>query len=291
MVNFLYDLFSFAYQVGDAFAFLVLSACGLAIIFGMMGVINLAHGEFILCGAYVCSWCTRSGLPLPLSILAGALVAGFIGMLIERVVIRPLYDRPLDTIVATWGVSMIATQGTLILLGSTMPGTGTPFGSFMVGPYSYSLYRLVLMAAAVATLAGLWLAFTKTHFGILARSTIQVPHMAQALGVNTGAVYSLTFGLGAALAGLAGGLYAPTMTLVPTMGSAFVVEAFVTVVVGGGDVFLGTAPAAVVLGIVKAGLTSWQGQLAGQIGMLVAVIIVIRILPRGISGWILRERD
>lgn len=289
-MSFIFDVFTFLYQTGDAFAFLVLSACGLAVIFGMMGVINLAHGEFILCGAYVCSTCARAGVPLPLSILAGALAAGIAGMLIERIVIRPLYDRPLDTIVATWGVSMIVTQGTLILLGSTMPGTGTPFGSFTVGPYSYSVYRLVLMGAALGTLGLLWLGFTKTRFGVLARATIQVPHIAEALGVNTSLVYSLTFGLGAALAGLAGGLYAPTMTLVPTMGSAFVVEAFVTVVVGGADVFLGTAPAALVLGVIKAALTSWQGQLAGQIGLLVAVIIVIRILPRGISGWILRER-
>lgn len=289
-MNLFYEAFTFVYQAGDAFAFLVLSACGLAVIFGMMGVINLAHGEFILCGAYVSTTCTRLGLPLPLSILAGALAAGLAGMAIERTIIRPLYDRPLDTIVATWGVSMIVTQGTLILLGSTMQGTGTPFSSFSFGPYSYSIYRLVLMAAAVATLGLLWLGFTKTRFGTLARATIQVPHIAEALGVNTSLVYSLTFGLGAALAGLAGGLYAPTMTLVPTMGSAFVVEAFVTVVVGGADVFLGTAPAALVLGVIKAGLTSWQGQLAGQIGLLVAVIIVIRILPRGISGWILRER-
>lgn len=285
-----YTLFSFLYQTGDAFAFLVISACGLAIIFGMMGVINLAHGEFIMCGAYVCSATARAGLPLPLAILAGALVAGLAGILIERIIIRPLYDRPLDTIVATWGVSMIVTQGTLILLGSTLPGTGTPFGSFTMGPYSYSIYRVVLMAAAVTVLGLLWLGFTRTRFGVLARATIQVPHIAQALGVNTSLVYSLTFGLGAALAGLAGGLYAPTMTLVPTMGSAFVVEAFVTVVVGGADIFLGTAPAALILGAVKAALTSWQGQLAGQIGLLVAVIIVIRILPRGLSGWILRER-
>jgi branched-chain amino acid transport system permease protein len=289
-MDILYSAFTFLYQSGDAFAFLVLSACGLAVIFGMMGVINLAHGEFILCGAYVSSTVTRMGVPLPISILIGAVVAGAIGMLLERVVIRPLYKRPLDTIVATWGVSMIVTQGTLIVLGSTLPGTGTPFGSFMVGPYSYSTYRLVLMAAAVATLAGLWLVFTKTRFGLLARATIQVPHIAAALGVNTSLIYSLTFGLGAALAGLAGGLYAPTMTLVPTMGSSFVVEAFVTVVVGGADVFLGTAPAALILGVIKAGLTSWYGQLFGQIGLLVAVIIVIRILPRGISGWILRER-
>ncbi|KTQ95879.1 ABC transporter permease [Aureimonas ureilytica] len=286
----LYGAFTFLYQAGDAFAFLVLSACGLAVIFGMMGVINLAHGEFILCGAYVSASAARMGLPLPLAILLGALVSGLVGMALERIVIRHLYDRPLDTIVGTWGISMIATQGTLILLGSSMPGTGTPFGSFAVGPYTYSVYRLVLVGAALLLLLCLWLLFTKTRFGTLARATIQVPHIAEALGVNTNLVYALTFGLGAALAGLAGGLYAPTMTLVPTMGSAFVVEAFVTVVVGGADVFLGTAPAAAILGIVKAALTSWQGQLFGQIGLLVAVIVVIRVLPRGISGFILRER-
>jgi len=289
-MEFLYSLFSFLYQFGDAFAFLVLSACGLAVIFGMMGVINLAHGEFILCGAYVSTSATHMGVPLPLAILAGAVASGIAGMIVEALVIRPLYQRPLDTIVATWGISMIVTQGTLIVLGTTMQGSGTPFGSFSVGAYSYSVYRVVLMIMALATLAALWLMFTKTRFGVLARATIQVPHVAEALGVNTNLVYSLTFGLGAALAGLAGGLYAPTMTLVPTMGSAFMVEAFVTVVVGGADIFLGTAPAAVALGFIKATLTSWQGQLAGQIGMLIAVIIVIRILPRGISGKILKER-
>jgi urea ABC transporter permease protein UrtB len=284
------SLFAAFYQFGDAFAFLVLSACGLAIIFGMMGVINLAHGEFIMCGAYVTVMATRAGIPLPLSILLGSLVAGIIGMILERLVIRHLYGRPLDTIVATWGVSLIATQGTLIVLGSTMQGVGTPFGSFVVGGLSFSTYRIVLILAALAVLGGLYLLFNKTRFGILARATIQVPHMAEGLGVNTRRIYALTFGLGAALAGLTGGLYAPTMTMVPTMGATFIVEAFVTVVVGGADVFLGTAPAAVVLAIVKAGMTSWQGQLFGQIALLVAVVIVIRLLPRGISGFILKER-
>lgn len=286
----LHSLFAAFYQFGDAFAFLVLSACGLAVIFGMMGVINLAHGEFIMCGAYVTVMATRAGLPLPLAILCGSLIAGLVGMILERLVIRHLYGRPLDTIVATWGISLIATQGTLIILGSTMQGIGTPLGSFAVGGLSFSLYRIVLMVAALAVLGGLYLLFNRTRFGILARATIQVPHMAESLGVNTGHVYALTFGMGAALAGLTGGLYAPTMTLVPTMGATFIVEAFVTVVVGGADVFLGTAPAAAILAVVKASLTSWQGQLFGQIGLLVAVVIVIRLLPRGISGFILRER-
>lgn len=283
-------LFAFLYQAGDAFAFLVLAACGLAIIFGMMGVINLAHGEFILCGAYVSTYAIKSGIPFILAVAIGALTAGLAGMVVERLVVRHLYQRPLDTIVATWGISLIVTQGTLIVLGSTMPGTGTPLGSFSFGSYSYSEYRVALMAVAIGLLVSLYMLFRFTRFGVIARATIQVPHMANSLGVNTSLIYSLTFGIGAALAGLAGALYAPTMTLVPTMGSAFVVDAFVTVVIGGADIFLGTAPAAAVLGVMKAALTSWKGQMFGHIGMLVTVIVVIRILPTGISGWLLKTR-
>lgn len=283
-------VFSALYQFGDAFAFLVLSACGLAVIFGMMGVINLAHGEFIMCGAYVTVFAVRLGLPLPVAIMMGSLFAGIVGVILERLVVQNLYSRPLDSILATWGVSLIASQGTLIFFGPTMQGVGTPLGSFSVAGLSYSSYRLLLIAAAIAVLILLYIIFNKTRFGILARATIQVPHMANALGVDTRRVYALTFGIGAALAGLTGGLYAPTMTMVPTMGATFIMEAFVTVVVGGADVFLGTAPAAALLAVVKAGLTSWQGQLFGQIGLLIAVIIVIRLLPKGVTGFILKDR-
>lgn len=195
--------FAFAalYQFADAFAFLVLSACGLAVIFGMMGVINLAHGEFIMCGAYVTATAVHAGLPLPLAILAGALVSAVVGMLVEFVVVRHLYERPLDTIVATWGLSLIATQGTLIVIGSTMAGVGTPFGSFQVGAYSYSIYRIVLFLAALGVLGSLYSLFNWTSFGVKARATIQVPHMADALGVDTRWIYSLTFACGAGLAG------------------------------------------------------------------------------------------
>ena len=278
------------YQCCDSFAFLVLSSLGLAVIFGMMGVINLAHGEFIMCGAMVTVSVARLGLPLPLAIVCGALAAGAIGILLERLVIRHLYGRPLDSIVATWGISLIATQGTLILVGSSLPGMATPFTSVSVGGTSYPIYRLLLIAAAIGLLGALYLLFNATRFGTVARATIQLPHMAEALGVNTGLVYSLTFGLGAALAGLTGGLYAPTMTIVPTMGGTFLMEAFATVVIGGSDVFIGTAPAAAVLGVIKALATSWEGQLIGQMALLVAVIVMVRLLPRGVSGWLLQER-
>lgn len=280
--------FSIFYQFGNAFAFLVISCAGLAVIFGMMGIINLAHGEFIMCGAYVTASTARAGLPLPLAIACGALTAALVGMVLERTIIRHLYHRPLDSIIATWGISLIATQAVLILLGPSMSGTGTPLGSTLVGERSYSIYRLVLFASAVGLLGGLYLLFYRTRFGVIARATIQRPEMARALGVDTRRVYGLTFGLGAGLAGLAGGLYAPTMTMVPTMGATFIVESFVTVVVGGADIFLGAAPAAAILAVIKAALTAWYGQLFGQIGLLVAVIVVIRVMPGGLSAFIKR---
>lgn len=284
-----YLAFAMFLQFADAFAFLALSACGLAVVFGMMGIVNLAHGEFIMCGAYVTVAAVHAGAPLPIAIAIGALVSAGAGMLVEFACIRHLYGRPLDSIVLTWGISLIVTQTTLIVIGSSFPGIGTPYGNFEVGPYSYSVYRVVLFTAALGVLAGLYAVFNWTRFGIAARATMQAPHMASALGLDTRRIYRQTFAIGTGLAGLAGGLYAPTMTLVPTMGTSFITEAFVTVVVGGTDVFLGTAPAAALLAVIKATMTYWKGQLFGQIGLLVTVILVIRILPRGISGFLRRE--
>jgi urea transport system permease protein len=281
----------FVYQFADSFAFLILSSIGLAVIFGMMGVINLAHGEFIMCGAYVTVLSARAGLPLPLAMLLGAAVAGVIGMLIEYIVIRRLYGRLFDSIVATWAISLIATQGMLIIAGPSIEGLKTPFGSFELAGLSFSWYRVLLPVVALAILGGLYLLFVKTPFGVRARATIQKPDMARALGVDTDRVYALTFGLGAALAGLTGALYAPTMTTVPTMGSAFIVQAFVTVVVGGTDVLLGAAPAAAVLAFIQSFLTASYGQLIGQVGLLLTVIVVVRVLPKGVSGWMLKGTE
>ena len=284
-------LIGFAYQLADTFAFLILSSVGLAIIFGMMGVINLAHGEFIMCGAYVTVLTARAGLPMPLAMLLGALVAGIVGMVLEYFVIRRLYTRLFDSIVATWAVSLIATQGMLIVVGPSIEGLQTPFGSFDLAGLSFSWYRILLPLVALTILGGIYWLFVKTPFGVRARATIQNPDMARALGVDTDRVYAMTFGLGSALAGLTGALYAPTMTTVPTMGSAFIVQAFVTVVVGGADVLLGEAPAAAALAFIQSLLTASYGQLIGQVGLLLTVIVVVRVMPQGISGWMLRKSE
>jgi branched-subunit amino acid ABC-type transport system permease component len=175
------------------------------------------------------------------------------------------------------------------VIGSTVQSIGTPPGSFMVGQYTFSTYRMILFGAAVGVLALIYLVFMRTRFGVHARATMQNPGMAQALGVRKSRVYALSFGIGAGLAGLCGALYAPTMNLIPTMGASFIVEAFVTVVVGGASVLLGTAPAAIALAIVRTGLNAWYGQMVGQIGLLIAVILIIRVLPDGFSGWLARR--
>jgi urea ABC transporter permease protein UrtB len=282
---------AFFVQFADSFAFLILCASGLAIVYGMMGVINLAHGEFIMVGAYITALAVHHGAPLPVAIVCGTVGAGAIGVILERLLIRHLYGRPFDSIVATWAISLIASQGMLILAGPTMPGIGTPLGSLSVGGISFSVYRLIFVAAAIGELAGLYLLFMHTRFGIYARATIQRPDMARALGLDTNRVYASTFCLGAALAGLTGALYAPTMTLVPTMGTAFIVQAFVTVVVGGGDVLVGTAPAGAILGAIQTWLTASYGTMIGKIGLLLAVILAVRAMPKGISGWINQHRS
>ena len=158
-----------------------------------------------------------------------------------------------------------------------------------VGPYTFSSYRLVLFGGAVAALALIYVIFMRTRFGIHARATMQNAAIAQALGVKVGTIYAMSFGIGAALAGFCGALYAPTMTLIPTMGATFIVESFVTVVVGGSNVLLGTAPAGLLLAAVRTLLNATQGQIVGQIGMLLAVIVIIRLLPEGISGLLARR--
>ena len=285
------EIVAFLYQIADVFAFLVLAAAGLAIIFGMMGVINMAHGEFIAMGGYVTTYSYHAGVPLPAAVLLGAAACGVFGIFLERTIVRRFYHRPIDSLVATWGISLIMTQGALLVLGSGAPGVGTPFGSVSFGGASFSIYRLVLVVIAVAVLIGLYLLFMKTRFGRHSRATMQNADMARSLGVPVDGIYSATFGLGAALAGLAGGLYAPTMTLSPMMGVSFVIEAFVTVVAGGADVVIGIPPAALALALIKATATAVSGQVYGVMSLLIAVCLVVRLLPDGFTGWLIRRRS
>jgi branched-chain amino acid transport system permease protein len=283
-------VFNALYQFQVSFSFLLLSAIGLAVIFGMMGVINLAHGEFMMLGAYITTIAATQGVPLVLAILIAAVGVAAFGAIVEILVVRRLYGRLLDSVAATWAVGLILSQGMLILTGPSMQGVSSPFGSFTVGQTSYSWYRVVLGVISLILLALLYLLFMNTKFGLRARATIQNPEIAQALGVDTTRMYTLTFALGSALAGLAGGLFALTATIVPFFGTNYIVEAFVTVIVGGANALVGTPLAAALLGAINAALSTKYGLYIGRVGLLLTTILIIRVLPDGISGLIERWR-
>ncbi len=283
-------VFNALYQFQVSFSFLLLSAIGLAVIFGMMGVINLAHGDFMMLGAYITTIAATQGVPLVLAIVIAALGVATFGAIVEILVVRRLYGRLLDSVAATWAVGLILSQGMLILTGPSMQGVSSPFGSFTVGQTSYSWYRVVLGVISLVLLALLYLLFMNTKFGLRARATIQDPAIARALGVDTPRMYTMTFALGSALAGLAGGLFALTATIVPFFGTNYIVEAFVTVIVGGANALVGTPLAAALLGAINAALGTEYGLYIGRVGLLLTTILIIRVLPDGISGLVERWR-
>lgn len=268
---------------------LALAALGLAVIFGIMGIINFAHGEFMLIGAYSTAMTFHAGLPLVLAILVGGLVTGIFGFIVERVVIQHLYDRLIDTLVATWGLSLIIIQVVRIFFGGTFPGIPTPFGAIQYGSMSASAYRSFLGIAAIGLFAATYAVFMYTDYGLQARAAMQNKEVARSLGVRTSRIYVITFVFGSILSGIAGGLFAPLLVLTPTMGGEFIVEAFVTVIVGGTSVLIGTSSAALSLGFIQAPSSQLFGTLGGRVALLVTTIFIIRLLPQGLSGYLIND--
>lgn len=280
---------SILYQFGTNAAFLLIAAIGLIVILGMMNIINLAHGELMMMGAYTATIAFHRGVPFPVAIILGFIVVAIFGAILERLVVRRFYGRELGALVVTWGISLIMGQGTLILFGPFMPAIGIPGGSFAIGGYSFSVYWIILMLVSAAIIAALWWVYNRTAFGLMARATMQNPAMARALGVNTDLVYMLTFALGAGLAGASGALLAPTTSIAPLMGQQFVAPAFITVVVGGGaNVLAGAVGSSVLLSIVKTPVGLLLGAFLGTVALLLAALIVIRLMPDGISAQLQR---
>jgi branched-subunit amino acid ABC-type transport system permease component len=300
-----------ALEILNSITILVLLALGLALIFGMMRIVNLAQGEFFTAGAFtVLSAVHYAALPLWAGMLLAPIVVGAIGIGIERLIIRRLYGRPLDVMLATWGVSLLLIGLITVIFGAVTQGIPFALGNFEVGRYSYPEYRIVMTTVAALLMLGVYLLFRYTGFGRRARATIANPEMAAAAGINTERMFMLTFGLGAALAGAAGAIMAPIVGVVPTMGALYIARAFITVVVGGPIVLLGTLSSASILGFIEALISRFSlfkigtaGHCApppceisiggsaffGQIALLIFAIVLLRLLPQGLSGfW--RER-
>ncbi len=272
-------------QVLYAVAGLVIVSAGLAVIFGMMKVINLAHGEFMMLGAYATLGAHQLGLNLWLAMLVVApLAVGAVGVLLARLVVRRLYGRMVDTMLATWGLSLLLVGIVTSVMGNTTAGVSAPLGSFAVGAYSVSGYTLVIIAVAVVLAGAIRWVLLRTPWGLIARGTMQKPEMANALGINPSRVYATTFAVGAALSGLAGGLLAPLTGVVPTMGGAFVAKAFITVIGGGPAILAGLVGASTLFGAINQLATFLTTPVLGEVALLLAAIVMLRLLPQGITG-------
>ncbi len=278
-----------AIQVVYAIASLALMSVGLAIIFGMMKVINLAHGEFLMLGGYAAIEANRMGLSIWVAMLIVApIVVGAIGIIVERTIIRWLYGRMIDTMLATWGLSLFLVGLTTAIFGNTTVGLSAPLGSFEIGQYRTSAYTLFVIGVAIVVLGGVLAVLRFTKLGLIARGTMQNANMAAALGVNPSRVYSITFGVGAALTGLAGAVIAPVSGTFPTIGAAYVAKCFITVIGGGASIVMGTTAASTLFGAVNQLATYVTTPVFGEVALLAAAIVLIRALPQGITGRFFR---
>lgn len=263
----------------------LLVAVGLAIVFGLMGVINLAHGEFLMLGAYVAFVVTSASGSFWLALLAAPVAVAILSLPIERLVMRRFYERPLETIVVTSGLAIVLQQLVERLFGrgfqrvpNPLPGSVSLFGT------TFPRYRLFVVAVAVSIIVALWVIQRRSLVGLRARAVMQNPHLAGSLGMDVGRAYLATFAAGSALAGLAGAVIAPTASVFPSMGTPFVISAFLVVLVGGLGSLGGMAVAAVVLGTTQTFLSGAITPVVGVIGVVVMAVIFMRFLPEGVGA-------
>jgi branched-chain amino acid transport system permease protein len=267
-------------------ATLVVVSAGLAVVFGLMRVVNMAHGEFLMLGALTTTTLVlKLGAPLWLAMIAAAATGGAVGALLEIVLVSRIYQRRIvDTLLITFGVSLVMFQVAVDIFGTTPPGIETPLGAITIGAYSFPAYTLVLVVAAIGISAGLYVLFTRTKYGLLARATAQNREMAQALGVGAKRINLMTFTLGCGLASLGGAIMAPMISVSPSLGQAYVGQAFMTVVIAGPAFISGTLASALLLGGVSAALAQGATALWGVTGLFLTAIAVLRFRPLGLSG-------
>jgi urea transport system permease protein len=262
---------------------LALIALGLAIIFGMMGIINLAHGEFFMIGAYVVWLVASVGGGFWLGLVAAPLAVGVIGAIIERGILRLLHERFLDTILATWGISVFLREGVRAVFGNDTKTVVAPFeGSVHFGPVVYPVYYLFVIAATAVILIATLLFFRNTLTGIRARAVLQRQDAAAVLGIDVSRMRVVSFAVGAAIAGFAGAVMSPLIGVYPAMGLKFVVQSFMAVILGGLGGIGGVLAGSAVIGSLQSLLTFTIEPVVGATLTLVLVIVILCFRPKGL---------
>jgi urea transport system permease protein len=276
MVNLALDILTTA-------GILFVVASGLLIILGVMKLINFAHGAFLTIGGYAAVATTGWQLSPWLAPLLALGVGAVVGLVIERVIVRPLYDRPLDAILATWGLGIVIVQLITLYFGREVQFAASPIrGTISLGIADYSAYRLAVTAIAVAVGLALTALLYFTRFGLNARAVIMNETLARGLGIDSTRVRALTFGLGAGLACGAGALITPLLSVDPNMGLPWLVNSFMLVLVAGAS-FPGLALAALLLGGAQVAVSTFISPIIGGLTIVVLAAAILRISPRGLS--------
>ncbi len=274
---------------------LLLAALGLAITFGLMGIINMAHGELLMIGAYttyVCQLVFRKFFPgaidayIVVALPAAFIVAAAVGIALERLVIRWLYGRPLETLLCTWGISLMLMQAVRSIFGAQNVEVANPSwmsgGITVLGSLVLSYNRIVIIFFALFVVFAVWLILNKTRLGLFVRAVTQNRRMADCVGVSTGKIDMMTFGLGCGIAGLGGVALSQLGNVGPDLGQGYIVDSFMVVVLGGVGQLAGTVIAAFGLGEVNKFLEPVAGAVLAKIAILVFIIVFIQKRPQGL---------
>lgn len=262
----------------------LLGALGLTIIYGVMGVVNLAHGELIMLGSYVVALVAGT-LSYPVAVVLAFVGVGALGYLLDAVLIRFLYDKPVSSMLATWGLAMVIRQAVVLLFGNGLRYVALPIGGSLAIGFGANVgwWRLVLVACAVLAAVGVWLVMTRTTFGLQMRAVVADPAAAGRLALRPAQVNRWTFALGCGLAGLAGALVAPLRTVFPDMGLPYMVGAFLVVVLAGLGNVRQTLLWSLALGIGFAAVAVPQGDTAANIVVWCAALVVIALRRSSIA--------
>jgi branched-subunit amino acid ABC-type transport system permease component len=263
---------------------LALAAFGLAIIYGLTGVINMGHGAMLTLGAYFTWWSTRHGIPFVPSVLLSAVAVGAVGLAFEHLIIRHFYNRPFDTLLLTWAFFLVATEVIKIAFGTDFRNVARPIdGAIDLGIYRIPAYRTLVGGISILIILGTALVFFKTPLGIRIRAMIQNREVASLLGLNVALMYKLVFAFGALMAGLAGGLIAPMYSVDPYMGNTFLVRSFFVVIVGGiGQLLAGTLFGSFAIGGLETVLALFSDQVIAQIAVFFIAVVILRFRPQGV---------
>lgn len=263
---------------------LILVSIGLGIIYGQMNVINLAHGEFFMLGAYAAVLASSLNLPPIVGILFAPILVGAVGMLVERILIKPLYSRPMDTLLTTWGLSIVLKQTVQLIFGARNVNVDGLFtGTMNIFGLRYPIYRVFIIVVTIVLLALIFLIYFKTSFGLKMRMVTQNREQASAMGINTSLVDRWAFGMGSAVAGIAGAIMTPLIFINPELGSAYLTNSFIIVIIGGVSSLFGLVAGGVVIGFAKS-LIDYivENTFLTNIIVLLLAIVIIRLKPKGL---------